>query len=53
MLENLTSFEKETMLRFLFYHMSMDTRIKLMITQPLPYNKLVGKQVMKVEKVNA
>ena len=48
LVENLTDFEANMVLSWFLHHVSMDDRIKLMRTMPLIYNKLVGREVLKV-----
>lgn len=40
MVENLSSSQKETVLRFLLYHLSQDMRAKLMAEYPVAYGTL-------------
>jgi hypothetical protein len=41
--DNLSTFEQETLNRFLLHHMGMETRRKLMTEFPVIYRKLLGK----------
>jgi hypothetical protein len=43
--DRLTSFEAETLIRFLLNHMGLDTRGKLMVELPVVYRKLLGRDV--------
>lgn len=47
-IDQLTTFEKDLLLRWFFYHLGLDQRDELMHQFPLIYNKAVGREVMTV-----
>jgi hypothetical protein len=47
-INNLTSFEKDLLLRWFFHKLGLDHRGELMREFPLVYNKAVGQEVMEV-----
>jgi hypothetical protein len=47
-IDNLTSFEKDLLLRWFFHKLGLDQRGELMREFPLIYNKAVGREVMVV-----
>jgi hypothetical protein len=49
--EKLSQFEMEIVLKFLLYNMSMELRDKFMNMFPTIYNRLYGREVMKVTRV--
>lgn len=49
-MKDLSVLERELLLHYLLYHLSMETRLKLMHDMPLIYNKAVGQEVMEVKK---
>lgn len=47
-IDNLTQFEKDTLLNHLLYKMKMDMRGEIMEQYPMIYNKLCGREIVKV-----
>ena len=47
-MEQATTFDKESLLRFLFYHMSQEQRAAIMRELPGCYNRYVGQPVCSV-----
>ena len=52
-MKTLTAFEKDLLLQYLTHIMTQETRHALMRFLPVQYNKLVGFDVMRVEKVES
>lgn len=49
-IDELTTYERDTVLRYLLYVMDVETRQELMRRMPVEYNKLAGETVMIVTR---
>lgn len=50
MMEQLSTFDKEILLRFFEYNMPMETRHKIMKEFPQIYNRWMGREIVSVIK---